>query len=66
MSEEGIPSRLWVAITAKQQNRGLLLYWGQILGQIPTKVPKLSQDFSQPSTLEKLSAILQLPKLALV
>jgi hypothetical protein len=35
-------------------------------GYIPTRVPKLSQDFSRPSTLEELWEILQLPKWALV
>jgi hypothetical protein len=30
------------------------------------QVPKVSQDFSQPSRLKKLSASLRLPKLALV
>jgi hypothetical protein len=29
-------------------------------------VPKVSQEFSQPSMLEELPAILRLPKLALV
>jgi len=33
------------------------------IGQIPAKVPKLSQDLSQASILEELSAILQLLKL---
>jgi len=40
---------------------------GEILFRLNSnKVPKVSQDFSQPSMFEELSAILRLSKLALV
>jgi hypothetical protein len=56
--------------TAKEQEirlAGVLRWLGAVEnGYIPTKVPKLSQDFSQPSILEELAPILQLQKLALV